>query len=81
MDCREGSLTRLLFDLPEVFSIPFGGEGAAFPVRRIFCVGRNYAAEMGNEVDREAPFYFTKSPASAVFAPASRTSSWRSADR
>ncbi len=35
-----------------------------FPVRRIFCVGRNYAAhaaEMGNEVDREAPFYFTKS--------------------
>lgn len=36
----------------------------SFPVRRIFCVGRNYAAhaaEMGNEVDREAPFYFTKS--------------------
>lgn len=35
-----------------------------FPVARIFCVGRNYAAhalEMGNEVDREAPFYFTKS--------------------
>ncbi|MFA8440631.1 fumarylacetoacetate hydrolase family protein [Yoonia sp.] len=40
-------------------------EGAAgFPVGRIFCVGRNYAdhaAEMGHEVDREAPFYFTKS--------------------
>lgn len=36
-----------------------------FPIRRIFCVGRNYAAhaaEMGGEVDREAPFYFTKSP-------------------
>lgn len=35
-----------------------------YPVRRIFCVGRNYAehaVEMGNEVDREAPFYFTKS--------------------
>ena len=35
-----------------------------FPVSRIFCVGRNYAAhaaEMGHEVDREAPFYFTKS--------------------
>jgi fumarylpyruvate hydrolase len=33
-------------------------------VARIFCVGRNYAAhaaEMGNEVDREAPFWFTKS--------------------
>ena len=35
-----------------------------FPVGRIFCVGRNYAdhaAEMGYAVDREAPFYFTKS--------------------
>ncbi|MDX8352393.1 fumarylacetoacetate hydrolase family protein [Cognatiyoonia sp. IB215182] len=38
--------------------------GGAFPVARIFCVGRNYAAhaaEMGHAVDREAPFYFTKS--------------------
>lgn len=38
---------------------------ARFPVGRIFCVGRNYAAhaaEMGNEVDRDAPFYFMKSP-------------------
>ncbi len=37
---------------------------AGFPVGRIFCVGRNYAdhaKEMGHEVDREAPFYFTKS--------------------
>lgn len=41
-----------------------GEEGRGFQTRRIFCVGRNYAAhaaEMGNEVDREAPFYFTKS--------------------
>ena len=41
------------------------GEAASYPVRRIFCVGRNYvehAKEMGTEVDREAPFYFTKSP-------------------
>jgi len=62
-------MTRHLFELPEAFSIPLRGEGASFPVRRIFCVGRNYAAhaaEMGNEVDREAPFYFTKSPASAI---------------
>lgn len=40
-------------------------QGAAgFPVSRIFCVGRNYAAhaaEMGHAVDREAPFYFNKS--------------------
>lgn len=39
-------------------------DGAPFPVRRIFCIGRNYAdhaAEMGNEVDHEKPFFFTKS--------------------
>lgn len=39
-------------------------DGADFPVRRIFCIGRNYAdhaAEMGNEADREKPFFFTKS--------------------
>ena len=39
-----------------------------FPVRRIFCVGRNYAAharEMGRDPDREPPFFFTK-PADAV---------------
>ena len=43
--------------------IPVEGR-SGFPVGRIFCVGRNYAdhaAEMGHEVDREAPFYFTKS--------------------
>ncbi|WP_106743939.1 fumarylacetoacetate hydrolase family protein [Yoonia maritima] len=37
---------------------------SGFPVHRIFCVGRNYAAhaaEMGHAVDREAPFYFNKS--------------------
>ena len=45
-------------------TIPVEGETAAFPLRRIFCVGRNYvahAAEMGYEVDREKPFYFSKS--------------------
>ena len=46
-------------------SIAVEGETARFPVNRIFCVGRNYAdhaKEMGVEVDREAPFYFTKTP-------------------
>jgi len=54
----------LLFDPPAMPVIPVKGKSRQFPVRRIFCVGRNYAAhaaEMGNEVDREAPFYFTKS--------------------
>jgi fumarylpyruvate hydrolase len=49
---------------PEQPTVPVLGQSGRYPVRRIFCVGRNYAehaAEMGNEVDREAPFYFTKS--------------------
>src|SRR5262245_29181857 len=50
-------------------SVEVKGTGNRFPVRRIFCVGRNYAAharEMGND-DREPPFFFTK-PADAVVA-------------
>lgn len=42
--------------------------GGSFPVRRVYCVGRNYRAhaiEMGTDPDREAPFFFTK-PADAV---------------
>jgi fumarylpyruvate hydrolase len=56
-----------LFEPPAVFAVPVHGEPALYPVRRVFCVGRNYAshaAEMGAEVDRAAPFYFTKSVAS-----------------
>ncbi|OWU86076.1 fumarylacetoacetase [Oceanicola sp. 22II-s10i] len=62
-----------LFDLPPIPDVPVKGETEGYPVRRIFCVGRNYAAhaaEMGNEVDREAPFYFTKSPAHLVLTGA-----------
>lgn len=57
-----------LFSLPPVPEIPVHGEDQGYPIGRIFCVGRNYAAhaaEMGFEVDREAPFYFTKSPVNA----------------
>jgi fumarylpyruvate hydrolase len=52
---------------PAVPAVPVRG-GGAFPVRRIFCVGRNYAAharEMGADPDREPPFFFTK-PADAI---------------
>jgi fumarylpyruvate hydrolase len=64
-------MSDYLFEKPEVFGIPVKGESAAYPVRRIFCVGRNYAAhaaEMGGEVDREAPWYFTKSAAHGVLS-------------
>ena len=49
-------------------SVPVAGEETRFPVRRIFCVGRNYAdhaREMGHDPDREPPFFFTK-PADAL---------------
>jgi fumarylpyruvate hydrolase len=56
-------MTELLFPaLPQV-TAPVRGRTGRVPIRRIFCVGRNYEAhakEMGVAVDREAPFYFTK---------------------
>lgn len=58
-------MTQPLFVLPAIPLVPITGTDRGYPVQRIFCVGRNYAAhalEMGNEVDREAPFYFTKTP-------------------
>ncbi len=57
-----------LFAPAPSFTVPVRA-GGLYPVRRIFCVGRNFekhAAEMGGEVDREAPWYFTKSVANAV---------------
>jgi fumarylpyruvate hydrolase len=56
-------MSELLFDAPPIVSVPVRGRSGQVPVRRIFCVGRNYEAharEMGAAVDREAPFYFTK---------------------
>lgn len=53
---------------PAVPSVAVRGSDARFPVRRIFCVGRNYAEharEMGADPDREPPFFFTK-PADTV---------------
>ncbi|WP_372572172.1 fumarylacetoacetate hydrolase family protein [Ruegeria jejuensis] len=49
---------------PEVHVIPVAG-GGSFPVRRVYCIGRNYAAhaiEMGHDPDREPPFFFQKNP-------------------
>lgn len=61
-------MTEYVFAPPAPPSVAIAGETARFPVRRIFCVGRNYAAharEMGKDPDREPPFFFTK-PADAV---------------
>ncbi len=57
-------MTQPVFAAPAVPTVPMSGGDAVYAVARVFCVGRNYAAhaaEMGGEVDREAPWYFTKS--------------------
>jgi fumarylpyruvate hydrolase len=58
-----------VFPAPLTVAVPVAGAGgAAFPVRRVFCVGRNYAAharEMGGDPSREPPFFFSK-PADAL---------------
>lgn len=57
-----------VFPPQAVTAVPVVGESAAFPVRRVYCVGRNYAAharEMGKDPDKEPPFFFMK-PADAV---------------
>ena len=53
---------------PPRIVLPIVGSDDLFPVRRVYCVGRNYAAharEMGDDPDREPPFFFMK-PADAL---------------
>jgi fumarylpyruvate hydrolase len=50
-------------DVEPRHAIPVAGSALAFPVRRVYCIGRNYAAharEMGANPDREPPFFFNK---------------------
>ena len=54
---------QYVIEPPETPSLAVAGARARFPVRRIYCVGRNYAAharEMGHDPDREPPFFFQK---------------------
>ena len=63
-------MTNFAIPAPPVPTVPVEG-GQSFPVRRIFCVGRNYAAhvrEMGGEPEKTPPIFFTK-PADAVVPP------------
>jgi fumarylpyruvate hydrolase len=57
-----------VIDAPATPTIPVIGQKGGFPVHRIYCVGRNYAAharEMGKDPDKEPPFFFLK-PADAI---------------
>jgi fumarylpyruvate hydrolase len=56
-----------IFSVPAI-TIPIAGEADVFPVRRIYCIGRNYAAhaiERGSDPTREPPFFFQK-PTDAI---------------
>lgn len=61
-------MTDYVIPPPAIVAVPVFGGGGAFPVRRVFCVGRNYAEharEMGGDPNREPPFFFMK-PADAL---------------
>ena len=58
-------MTKFVFETPAVTALPVTGTDAMFPVRRVYCIGRNYTAhaiEMGHNPDKEDPFFFQKNP-------------------
>jgi len=58
-------MSKFVIETPPIASIAVAGTDAVFPVRRVYCIGRNYAAhavEMGHDPDREPPFFFQKNP-------------------
>ncbi len=62
-------MSKYVIDQPEVTVIPVQGSDASFPIRRIYCIGRNYAAhtiEMGGDPDREEPCLFKKNDQNSV---------------
>ena len=61
--------TNYVFPPAAIPALPVAGSEQKFPVRRLYCVGRNYAEhaiEMGHDPDREPPFFFQKNPDSLV---------------
>ncbi len=64
-------MSALVIDPPAATLIPVAGSDRLFPVRRVYCIGRNYAAhaiEMGHDPDREPPFFFQKNPDNLDFS-------------
>jgi fumarylpyruvate hydrolase len=58
-------MAHFVIDPPHQPACPVRGSDKLFPVRRIYCIGRNYAAhavEMGHDPDKEPPFFFQKNP-------------------
>ena len=62
--------------VPPIPTLPVAGSADVFPVRRVYCVGRNYAAharEMGGDPTREPPFFFMKPADALQVVPAGET--------
>ena len=58
-------MSKFAIQSPPIIALPVSGTDDKFPVRRVYCIGRNYAAhaiEMGHDPDREPPFFFQKNP-------------------
>ena len=58
-------MPNYVISTPQIIGLPIDGVDGLFPVRRVYCIGRNYAAhaiEMGHDPDHEPPFFFQKNP-------------------
>jgi fumarylpyruvate hydrolase len=58
-------MSRYVIEKPPLPALPVSGTDALFPLRRVYCIGRNYAAhtiEMGGDPGRAPPFFFQKNP-------------------
>ena len=62
-------MPNFIFPPHDPVSLPIAGTDKRFPVRRIYCIGKNYAKhvkEMGGDVSRSEPIFFTKAPETIV---------------
>jgi fumarylpyruvate hydrolase len=60
-----GAAATYVIEPTAIPGVPVAGTGEIFPVHRVYCVGRNYAAhavEMGHDPNKEPPFFFQKNP-------------------
>ena len=71
MNSMNDALPSYVVTPPAVTSLPVRGTKARFPIRRVYCVGRNYAAhaiEMGHDPNKEPPFFFQKNTDNVILA-------------
>ena len=63
LDSMESHMARYAIPEPKIKTLPIVGKDEVFPVRRVYCIGRNYAAhavEMGHDPDKEDPLMLRK---------------------